>query len=110
MISCQRISLFWEINFTSFQNDYPTLRLAELDAGYKNLHKINTNISSTPIILAEDNYNSLLVFTYITEKSPFGFINCEIALISSPWLPFQEPTNGMNEGRVCDVPEYFPDI
>ena len=119
------MGLFWFINFNPFNNDYPILRWAELDAGLKNTHKINTDISIAPIILAEDNYDNLVVFTYLANKTPFGltkyFINCEIQLVSEnpipskhqpsidQLIPNQDLTDKIDEERICDI-EYFPDI
>ena len=118
--------LFWLINFYPFENMYPALKMAVANEGFKNLHKIDTDITSTPIILAEDNYNNLLVFTYTSEKTPFGltkyFINCKINLVSEKmfrpdeipaffeqYIPNQDLNYEIDE-NAYSVIEYFPDI
>ena len=105
--------LFWLLNFHPFENDYPTLGLAVSNAGYENLHEVDTDISSIPVVLAKGEHSSLLVYTYITKNTPFGltkyFINETVYLISDPQLfPFEENTGEIDEHRVYF--EYFPDI
>jgi len=116
--------LFWLINFNPFENDYPTFRLAVLNEGFTNLQRIDIDFSSVPIVLAESEDGSLLVFTYTTTKTPFGldkyFIKARIWLLSSPlaqdslrlpvpWIPAPDNSGEFNESRVCSS-EYFPGV
>ena len=103
--------LFWLISYPVFKNDYPTLSLAVINEGLNNVCRVDTEVSTVPILLAEGRDDNFVVFTYTTEKTPFGFkkyfINCTIYYIYNPWFPSEKYE--IDETEVNDI-EYFPDI